>query len=73
MTKFTANTADIKNILSEIQDAVIGELNLAYPGYIKPDEHILSDALAHICLNTHDRVVFIVEEWDVIFRVAQDA
>ncbi|MCD8018049.1 MAG: AAA family ATPase [Clostridiales bacterium] len=72
ITRFISLASDIKNVVSDIQRNVIEELKQEYPDCIKKEEKILADALMGISQKTGNEFVFIIDEWDAIFREAKE-
>jgi hypothetical protein len=70
MTLFISITKDIKNILTELQEKVIAELYVAYPSANM--KRTLPEALADINENTGNKFIFIIDEWDALFREAKN-
>jgi hypothetical protein len=66
MTLFISITKDIKNILTELQEKVIAELYVTYPS--ADMKQTLPEALAKINENTGNKFIFIIDEWDALFR-----
>lgn len=57
-----------------IETKILAELREKYPEWVQEDETSLSDALSRIYSNSSPRqgFVFIVDEWDCIFREAKE-
>jgi hypothetical protein len=66
MTWFISITKNIKNILADIQEKVIAELYAAYPS--ADMKQTLPEALAGIKEDTGNKFIFIIDEWDALFR-----
>ena len=65
---FITPGADINNIVSEIQKAILLELMEAYPEIIDTSVVSLADALSRIYEKTRNQFVVIIDEWDVLIR-----
>ena len=61
-------SGNILNALNYLQKRVLKELRKNYPNLIEPEETWLSNALSHISTETGKGFIFIVDEWDCIFR-----
>ena len=70
--KFLSRTEDIKHTLSFLQERVIRELAKAYPDVTDRDEKSLITALEDIYSEKEEKFIFIIDEWDSIFRVHRD-
>jgi hypothetical protein len=70
MTWFIFITDDIKNILSDLQERVKEELCIAYPELVP--KKTLPETLAQIHEDTGNKFIFIIDEWDALFREAKN-
>ena len=70
--KFLSRTEGIKHTLSFLQERVIRELAKAYPDVTDRDEKSLVTALEDIYSEREEKFIFIIDEWDSIFRVHKD-
>ena len=70
--KFLSRTEGIKHTLSFLQERVIRELAKAYPDVTDRDEKSLVTALEDIYSEKEEKFIFIIDEWDSIFRVHRD-
>jgi hypothetical protein len=70
MTTLISDCGDIKDIVNYLQREVVEELSIAYPQVeVKP---ILSKMLLGITQATGNKFIFIIDEWDALFREAKD-
>ena len=71
--EFLESGRDLETFISEIERAVIGELAEIFPECrgISPDLR-LKNALNKIFIQTGKGFVFILDEWDCVFRVARE-
>jgi hypothetical protein len=69
MTWFISFARDIKQVVVEIQEKLIAELYATYPNAEKKDT--LSEVLSSVCRVTGDKFIFIIDEWDALFREAK--
>jgi hypothetical protein len=69
MTWFISFTKDIRQIVGEVQKKILEELYEAYPG--ADEKNTLSEALTSVCSVTGNKFIFIIDEWDAIFREAR--
>ena len=70
MQRFLSTTHSIEEMLNKITRKVIKELKMEYADYC--DEPVLSDVLSEIYAYTSNDFIFIVDEWDCIFREYRD-
>ncbi|MCI8727138.1 MAG: AAA family ATPase [Hungatella sp.] len=71
--KFLESERDLDTFIVEIEKAVVGELTETYPEC--RDIHIgdrLKFVLERLFVQTGQGFVFVVDEWDCVFRVARD-
>ena len=71
MQRFLSRAGDAKEMLPYLQMAVLKELRLTYGEDIDETETKLVTALEHIYNRTKKGFVFIIDEWDSIFREKQ--
>ncbi|MCD8076255.1 MAG: ATP-binding protein [Lachnospiraceae bacterium] len=72
MTRFISTAASVENVVSDVQTKIIGELREEYPSCIKNQERVLADALLSVSHKTGNEFIFIIDEWDALFREAKD-
>ena len=70
ITLFISVTADIKGVVKEIENAVMGELQEAFPD-IKKD-HSLAGTLVNVADATGEKFIMVIDEWDALFREAKN-
>jgi hypothetical protein len=70
MTWFISITNDIKNIVVNLQEKVVEELSAAYSSV--DTKQTLPEALAEINKDTGNKFIFIIDEWDALFREAKN-
>ena len=68
MQEFLSESDNINELLNLLSARVIRDLKREYPGYLEPDEKNLMFALMDIYSYTKSGFVFIIDEWDCIFR-----
>ncbi len=56
------------NFLTELVKYVIKDLDKAFPNVLTEDDNTLSKAIRHINKKLGERFIFLIDEWDVIFR-----
>ncbi len=61
-------SGNISNAINDLQRHVLKELRKNYPGLIEPEETWLANALSDVSNETGKGFIFIVDEWDCIFR-----
>ncbi len=54
--------------LEKLQSDVLFDLKEAYPGLLTPREGTIREAIAKIGKETGDRFIFLIDEWDVVYR-----
>jgi hypothetical protein len=70
MTTFVSNCEDIKDVVKYIRKEVLSELIEVYPEIKQGDS--ISTMLSNITQATGNKFVFIIDEWDMLFREAKD-
>lgn len=73
--QFLRKSGALDNLIYCIEKNVLNDLKRAYPAFVKADEIHLPDALESIYQNTESDqkgFVFIIDEWDCIFRVSKE-
>jgi hypothetical protein len=70
MTMFIAGITDIKGVVRELISAIISEVREAYPE-VKQKQTIY-ETLANVTDASGRKFIFIIDEWDVLFREAKD-
>ena len=68
MQEFLSESGNINELLNLLSARVIRDLKREYPGYLDSDEKNLIFALMDIYSYTKSGFVFIIDEWDCIFR-----
>ncbi|MCC8044340.1 MAG: ATP-binding protein [Clostridiales bacterium] len=59
-------------VLKRLQNALIKELREAFPDCVDDGYHNLSDILFEIVSHGHEKFVFVIDEWDALFREYKD-
>ncbi|MCD7904581.1 MAG: ATP-binding protein [Clostridiales bacterium] len=72
ITRFTSFAENLREVVKTIQSKVIGELKEAYPEYVADDEKVLGEAMASVSSKTGEQFIFIIDEWDAIFRESKN-
>lgn len=70
ITLFISRTSDIRDVVKNINNAVVEEVWQTYPD-IKKDR-ALADTLFHVTEATGNKFIMIIDEWDALFREAKD-
>ena len=65
-------SGDVSNAIALLQKRVLRELRKSYPDFIEPEEMWLTNAFSDIASSTGKGFIFIVDEWDCIFREMKD-
>lgn len=68
MTKFTTRYPNDKNIVKYLQDDVKKDVVEAYQNVKIYDNDDLMEALLRIAMQTGDRFIMVIDEWDAILR-----
>ncbi|MGN1317757.1 MAG: AAA family ATPase [Lachnospirales bacterium] len=71
MQRFLSRVDRADNLVDYLQKTVLNELKVVYGDYIGNNEKYLSVALENIFANTKNTFIFIIDEWDCIFREKQ--
>ena len=71
MQKFLSRTKDIHEMLAFMQKRVLKEMKREFP-CIELEEESLITALEDLYSETQDKFIFIIDEWDCIFRIHKD-
>ena len=72
--QFLRKAGNIEELVHYIEERVLAEIKTIYKDFVQEEEHSLPDALSSIYAGTnpHNGFVFIVDEWDCVFREAKD-
>ena len=68
MTGIYADAADKSDFVSELRQELIDALKESYPSVITEKEDSARKAFAKVREETGERFVFLIDEWDVIYR-----
>lgn len=72
ITWFVSTTADINEIVEDIQSSVISELRVKFSEFVPETERSLPRVLSGIAGNTGLQFIIIIDEWDALFREAKN-
>lgn len=67
---FDASHLDI--FINKMQEAVIKELEIVYGDYFTVDQYGLPGVLGQIYAHKRESFIFIIDEWDCVFRFAKE-
>ncbi len=70
--QFLFQKSHLDIFLDKIQEAVIKDLKAEYGDYFEVDQYGLPGALKQIYGNTGKGFIFIIDEWDCVFRFAKE-
>lgn len=71
--RFLEDGNDLDTFISEIERKVIGELSQEFPEHTAAlSEHRLKTMLEQIFARTEAGFIFIIDEWDCVFRIAKN-
>ncbi len=68
MQKFLSRAKSPKELTAYLQKSVLSELKGVYADYISPEESELVVALENIAEKANKEFIFIIDEWDCVFR-----
>ncbi|MGN0483769.1 MAG: AAA family ATPase [Lachnospiraceae bacterium] len=66
--KALSRSDTVEKMLKYIQGEILEELRVAFPKEIPEKETILSAALEKLYSKTQEKFIFIIDEWDCVFR-----
>jgi Predicted AAA-ATPase. len=70
--QFLFHESHLDIFISKIQQEVINELQKEYSEYFKADQYGLPGVLKQIYAHTENGFIFIIDEWDCVFRLAKE-
>lgn len=70
--RFLFDESHLDIFIDKVQEAVIRELEEEYGGYFVADQYGLPGVLGQIYAHTKDGFIFIIDEWDCLFRIARN-
>ena len=70
--QFLFNESHLDIFIDKIQQGVIDELRQEYAGCFTVDQYGLPHVLKQIYACTEEGFIFIIDEWDCVFRLARD-
>ena len=70
--RFLFDESHLDIFIDEIQDRIIQELREVYDGNFQCGPYRLPGTLEQIHAHTGDNFIFIIDEWDCVFRIAKD-
>ncbi len=68
MQNAMSRTKTVESMLAYIQKEVICDLQESYPEFVLQNYSVLSAALERLYSKTKEKFIFIIDEWDCIFR-----
>lgn len=69
--KFLSRTKNIQNLLEFMQKRILKEMKRTFTA-VDPEENSLITALEDLHSETGEKFIFIIDEWDCIFRIYKD-
>jgi len=72
MTRFFKKRLTVQEGLGRLQDLVIREFRKTYPTVDYYNEHDLLQTVEDVYTTVDRRVVFVIDEWDAVFRIRPD-
>lgn len=72
MTKFFKKNISVENALANMQRLVVRDIKKAYPDADYYDESSLIQTIEDVYTADESQLVFVIDEWDAVFRVRQD-
>ena len=70
--RFLFDKSHVDIFIDKIQEAVIRELEAEYGGCFVADQYGLPGVLGQIYAHTKEGFIFIIDEWDCVFRFAKE-
>ncbi len=70
--RFLFDESHLDIFINKIQEAVLRELKAEYGSYFTVDQYGLPGALGQIFAHTKKGFIFIIDEWDCVFRFAKE-
>ena len=70
--QFLFHESHLRIFLDKIQEAVIKELKAEYEDCFETDQYGLPGVLKQIYAHTGEGFIFIIDEWDCVFRIAKE-
>lgn len=70
--QFLFQESHLNIFIEKMQEAVIEELRMEYGGCFETDQYGLPGVLRKIFAKTKKGFIFIVDEWDCVFRIAKE-
>lgn len=70
ITLFISRASDIKDVVRNINDAVVAEIEEAFPNVQKGLD--LVETLVRAAKSSGEKFIMIIDEWDALFREAKD-
>lgn len=67
---FTSRAADKKKVVSNINTEVVSEVRRVFPNASQGAD--LAETLAHVAVETGEKFIMIIDEWDALFRETRD-
>ncbi len=72
MSAIYADTKDSKKIITELEYGIIKDLNETFPNILDKDDNSIRKCILKINSKTKERFIFLIDEWDVIFRECEN-
>lgn len=70
--RFLFSQSHLNIFIDKIQQSVIKDMQAAFGDYFTADQYGLPDVLEQIYAHTKKGFIFIIDEWDCVFRFAKD-
>lgn len=70
ITLFTSRTANVRDVIHNINNEVMTEVCRAFDGIEQGTD--LAETLVHVTEATGERFIMVIDEWDALFREAKD-
>ena len=70
--RFLFDPSHLDIFIEKIQESVIRELEIEYGRYFKADQYGLPGVLGQIYSQKKEKFIFIIDEWDCVFRFAKE-
>ena len=68
MANLYTDIRDKNDFFKELETNLLDDLNEAFPNVLKEMDNTISKAIIRINSKLNERFIFLIDEWDVIYR-----
>ena len=68
MASLYTDIRDKNDFFKELETNLLDDLNEAFPNVLKEMDNTISKAIIRINSKLNERFIFLIDEWDVIYR-----